>query len=73
MFRCRIVFSLAALAFAPLQAAEEYQYQTGDVVFQSTWGEQAKAVRAATGSRYTHCGVIFEQDGAFKSWKPRSR
>jgi hypothetical protein len=66
MFRCRIVFSLAALAFTPLQAAEEYQYQTGDVVFQSTSGEQAKAVRAATGSRYTHCGVIFEQDGAFK-------
>lgn len=36
------------------------------MVFQSTNGEQAKAVRAATGSRYTHCGVVFERDGAFQ-------
>lgn len=66
-----MVFPLAALAFTSfsgLQAADEgeYRYMTGDLVFQSTSGEQAKAIRAATGSRYTHCGVVFEQDGTFK-------
>ena len=49
-------------------AADEgtYQLQTGDVVFQCTGGEQAKAIREATGSRYTHCGVVFEDNGTFK-------
>ena len=37
--------------------------QTGDVVFQDTGGEQGKAVEAATGSKFTHCGIVFEQDG----------
>ncbi|MDF1713329.1 MAG: YiiX/YebB-like N1pC/P60 family cysteine hydrolase [Akkermansiaceae bacterium] len=37
--------------------------QTGDIVFQDTGGEQGAAVKAATGSNYTHCGVVFEQDG----------
>jgi hypothetical protein len=71
MFRCRMVFPLAALAFTSFSALEaadegEYRFMTGDLVFQSTSGEQAKAIRAATGSRYTHCGVVFEQDGTFK-------
>lgn len=37
--------------------------QTGDIVFQYTGGEQGEAVEAATGSKFTHCGVVFEQDG----------
>lgn len=37
--------------------------QTGDIVFQYTGGEQGVAVEAATGSKFTHCGVVFEQDG----------
>lgn len=67
MFRSRTLFSLAACAavsFSGLRA--EDAYKTGDVVFQSTAGEQAKAIRAATGSRYTHCGVVFEEGGVFK-------
>jgi hypothetical protein len=66
----RTLFSLAACAaasFSGLRAAEEggYLFKTGDVVFQSTAGEQAEAIRQATGSRYTHCGVVFEEGGAF--------
>ena len=37
--------------------------QTGDIVFQYTGGEQGQAVEAATGSKFTHCGVVFEQNG----------
>ena len=36
--------------------------QSGDIVFQDTGGEQGEAVEAATKSKYTHCGVVFEQE-----------
>ena len=34
--------------------------QSGDIVFQDTGGQQGEAVRAATGSDFTHCGVVFQ-------------
>ncbi|MFT6379905.1 MAG: hypothetical protein ACI9NQ_000611 [Paracoccaceae bacterium] len=37
--------------------------QTGDIVFQDTGGEQGAAVEAATGSKFTHCGIVFENNG----------
>ncbi len=63
------------------------QLKTGDIVFQDTGGFQGAAVTKATGSNYTHCGVVFEQDGKLfvfealqpvkvtplKKWKKRSR
>ncbi len=45
------------------RGAQYERLQTGDIVFQDTGGEQGAAVKAATGSRYTHCGVVFEIDG----------
>jgi hypothetical protein len=46
---------------APADAA--YALQEGDIVFHGNAGEQCDAVREATGSPYTHCGVLFEKDG----------
>ncbi|QJE97396.1 YiiX/YebB-like N1pC/P60 family cysteine hydrolase [Luteolibacter luteus] len=64
------LFLFAALIFAfpglRAQAEGDYSLKTGDVVFQCTAGEQAEAIQAATGSRYTHCGVVFEEAGSFK-------
>ncbi len=37
--------------------------QTGDIVFQDTGGPQGAAVEAATGSNFTHCGIVFEEEG----------
>lgn len=37
-------------------AAEELH--TGDIVFQESKSAQAKYIKKATGSRYTHCGII---------------
>ncbi|MDA7880929.1 YiiX/YebB-like N1pC/P60 family cysteine hydrolase [Akkermansiaceae bacterium] len=62
------------------------QLQTGDIVFQDTGGQQGDAVRAATGSDFTHCGVVFNSKGtlyvleaiqpvsviSLKEWKKRS-
>ena len=70
MPRPPLIFSLiASIILVPsglLADQEGYALRAGDVVFQTTAGEQAKAVQAATGSRYTHCGVVFEENGAFK-------
>lgn len=40
-----------------------YQLAEGDIVFQGTIGPQSEAIRQATGSPYTHCGVVFQRDG----------
>lgn len=40
-----------------------YALQEGDIVFHGTAGQQSEAIRAATGSPYTHCGVVIEKDG----------
>ncbi len=61
--------ALAALLLFPaagLRAAEAYALRTGDIVFQGTRGEQGEAVRQATRSPYTHCGVVFEEKGVLK-------
>ncbi|MDB4408699.1 YiiX/YebB-like N1pC/P60 family cysteine hydrolase [Akkermansiaceae bacterium] len=63
------------------------QLQTGDIVFQDTGSAQGEAVTAATGSSFTHCGVVLEKEGRLyvfeavqpvqliplKAWKVRSK
>jgi len=40
------------------------ELKEGDIVFQDTGGQQGEAVRVATKSPYTHCGVVFENQGS---------
>jgi cell wall-associated NlpC family hydrolase len=55
---------LLSLALAGLAAAEApYTLQEGDILFHGTPGKQADAIRGATGSPYTHCGVVFSENG----------
>lgn len=35
----------------------------GDMIFQSSISPQCKAVQLATGSPYSHCGLVFHEDG----------
>lgn len=35
----------------------------GDILFQQTGGEQGRAVQLATGSPWTHVGIVFMKDG----------
>ena len=50
-----------------LMAAEEnpYALQDGDIVFSSSSQGQGKAIMEATGSPYTHCGIVQIKDGQF--------
>jgi len=47
----------------PAAAANPYLLQTGDIVFEGTAGQQSDAIREATASPFTHCGVVFMQEG----------
>lgn len=39
--------------------------QSGDIIFQSTNSRQCQAIKLATKSEYSHCGIIFEDNGKF--------
>lgn len=40
--------------------------QEGDVVFQTSNSGQSKAIQLATGSKFSHCGIIVKVDGKLK-------
>ena len=37
--------------------------QNGDIIFQTSKSSQSKAIQLATNSKYSHMGIIFENDG----------
>lgn len=40
----------------------DYELREGDIVFQGNAGPQSDAIRDATGSAFTHCGVVFNHE-----------
>ena len=68
MFR-KLILSLLFYC-VPSLAAESYQPQQGDVVFQSLpnpWGQDlVDMIEGATGSPYSHCGVVIEEAGKWQ-------
>jgi hypothetical protein len=43
-----------------------FKYQNGDIVFQTTNSDQCKAVQLATHSPYSHCGIIFKHQNKWQ-------
>jgi uncharacterized protein YycO len=39
--------------------------QNGDIIFQTSQSSQSKAIQLATDSKYSHMGIIYENDGQF--------
>jgi hypothetical protein len=58
-----VTLFLGGLYFWGGAAAEENSYtlQSGDIVFHGNSGRQADAIREATDSPFTHCGIVFLQ------------
>lgn len=52
-----LIPALVSVAFADPVLRE------GDVVFTGSARGQGEAIIAATGSEYTHCGIVFQRDG----------
>jgi len=42
---------------------ESGELKNGDIIFQTSLSGQSKAIQIATGSKYSHCGIIFIENG----------
>jgi uncharacterized protein YycO len=59
----KIAASLVLTFFAHAVGAEDLRLQEGDIVFQTSRSTQSVAVQRATGSRYSHMGMVFIRNG----------
>lgn len=59
------LLSLFFLVFSALlaQCSPADTLREGDILFQSSISSQCEAIKAATHSPYTHCGMILKKDG----------
>ena len=48
---------------AGCQASDEYQPRNGDIIFQTSLSRQSKAIQQATGSPYSHMGIVYVENG----------
>lgn len=63
----RPIITLAILfAATPVLPLDQSLLREGDIIFQETSSEQARAIRLATRSRYTHAGIVFAYKGRLK-------
>lgn len=42
---------------------QQTEIKDGDLIFQTSLSEQSKAIQLATNSKYSHCGIIFNNNG----------
>jgi hypothetical protein len=42
---------------------KEVIFKNGDIIFQSSQSKQCEAVKIATNSKFSHCGIIFIEKG----------
>jgi hypothetical protein len=61
-FILSLLVALIAVLTAPVGALG-HDFQEGDLLFQSLNTSQSLALKLATGSDYTHCGIVFISEG----------
>lgn len=60
---CAVCLAFAALSLLHGKEASPYALQDGDIVFSGSAAGQGAAIIAATGSTFTHCGIVFRREG----------
>ncbi len=59
-----LIFSIPATSFAePFLSGKDSLLKEGDIIFQSDSAGQGKAIQLATHSEYSHCGILFKENG----------
>lgn len=68
LFGVFLALQLVSPRFVSAQTAEPtiWPAVAGDIILHQSTSRQATAVSAATGSRYTHMGLVFEHDGQWQ-------
>lgn len=64
----QIIFFLLIIAFFGSCRRKESAFigkdlQNGDLIFQTSQSAQSKAIQLATKSKYSHCGIIYKENG----------
>ncbi len=59
----KYLFLLLIVAISPNKQTRDDLFQSGDLIFQTSLSEQSKAIQLATDSKYSHCGIIFREQG----------
>jgi uncharacterized protein YycO len=47
------------------QLTNNQEIKNGDLIFQTSLSSQSKAIQLATNSKYSHCGIIYSDNGQF--------
>lgn len=73
IFAVAAVVGLSSALMLPLetdskQVASETEFQNGDIVFQSSKSGQSLAIQLATGSEFSHVGLLFDRHGDGEWW-----
>jgi hypothetical protein len=55
-----LVFSLFLIS---CHSQQHSSFKDGDIIFQPSFSQQSRAVEIATNSPYSHCGILFFEDG----------
>lgn len=67
--KTNLIAFLISLTFLSCQRKETdsltKDLHNGDLIFQTSQSAQSQAIQLATKSKYSHCGIIFEQDGEY--------
>jgi uncharacterized protein YycO len=65
--RSSILVLLIAIVFGSCQRKESAfigkDLHNGDLIFQTSQSAQSQAIQLATKSKYSHCGIVYEEDG----------
>src|SRR5687767_9897438 len=59
----KYLFIFVACSYSIAAFAQQPALREGDIIFQSNISPQCKAIELATHSKFSHCGLVFKQDG----------
>jgi hypothetical protein len=67
-FGCALLVTLSVFSGNPSgtaknETANKYKIQNGDIILQTSQSPQCEAVRIATNSKFSHCGIVYNIDG----------
>ena len=57
--------SIYTVNSTPVKISSKIEFQNGDIIFQTSMSNQSKAIQLATNSRYSHMGIIYENEGQY--------
>ena len=61
-----IIFTVFCFGFSRVKNQNRFaDLRNGDIIFQTSLSSQSKAIQLATKSKYSHCGIIFKENGKY--------